>query len=218
MHRAVHSRLHRIEIMDLVRQLCIIVRNHQRIHRSENNRDTGSHRVHGILTKIKKPGKVLRSDICGRGTLLHLLIATLHSICASQRRIVEPIRIKEAISALTVCKHNMNALVMVVLYSVLQRLTSRARATGRVAKSHPWNACTRKVGPPRYTKYRFWTEPRGRRGCHYRCRSHRRLPTSTYLNLARSQQYTANQHSGKNNQALPFHIILYLTRDTLLSK
>jgi hypothetical protein len=28
------------------------------------------------------------------------------------------------------------------------------------------------------------------------------------LNLARGQQYATNQHSGKNNQALPFPMIL----------
>src|SRR2546421_11688871 len=75
MHRGVHSRLHSIKIMNLVRQFCVIVRNYQWIHCSENNRDVRAQRVHCTLTKIKKLCKALRSDIRGSSALLHLFVA-----------------------------------------------------------------------------------------------------------------------------------------------
>src|SRR6266481_4464932 len=112
MHRGVHSRLHRVEIMNLVHQFCIIVRDHERIDGSENNRDTRLHCMHGALTKIKKPGKALWSDIQGSSTLLHLLIAALYCICSCLRCIVESTRVKEAITTcLAVCEHDMHTLV-----------------------------------------------------------------------------------------------------------
>src|SRR5260370_22075687 len=96
MHRGVHSRLHRVEIMNLVHQFCIIVRDHERIHGSENNRDTRAHRMHGALTKIKKPGKALWSDIHGSSALLHLLIAALHGNFSFFLYIVETMHVNES--------------------------------------------------------------------------------------------------------------------------
>src|SRR5258708_22352016 len=126
MHRGVHSRLHRIEIMNLVHQFCIIVRNHERIHGSENNRDIRAHRVHGALTKIKKPGKTLWSDIQGSSALLHLLVAALHCICSFLRCIVESMHVKEAITTcLTLYEHDMNTRVMLASGSVLTHLTAK---------------------------------------------------------------------------------------------
>ncbi len=216
MHRGVHSGLHSIKIMSLVRQLCIIVRNHLRIHCSKNNRDIRAHRMHSTLAKIKKLCKAFWRDIRGSSALLHLLVATLHCICSSLGRIVKSIRIKEAITArLTVSEHYMNALVMVGVYNALQHRTNlanhRARAAGWVAKAHPGNTWIGNLRIPLYAKYRFWMEFRGRCGCPRWCRCLCRLPCSTYLNLAGGQQYTTNQHRSKDNQELPLHVSPYFS-------
>src|SRR5437660_3558902 len=167
MHRGVHSRLHSIKIMNLVRQFCVIVRNYQWIHCSENNRDIRAQRVHCTLTKIKKLCKALRSDIRGSSALLHLLVAALHCICFSLCRIVKSICVKEAITTrLTVSEHYMNTLVMVGVYSALEHLTNltnyTARAAGWVAKAHPGNTRIGNLRIPLYAKYLFWLEFRGR--------------------------------------------------------
>src|SRR5258708_2270272 len=196
MHRGVHSRLHRIEIMNLVHQFCIIVRNHERVHGSENNRDIRAHRVHGALTKIKKPGKALWSDIQGSSALLHLLVAALHCICSFLRCIVESLHVKEAITtSLTVYEQDVHTLVMVASDSVLEHLTTQiAGGTRGVAQPHPGITWIRSEGEgiSLDAKYRFWAESRG-------CCSRRVLRCTTDLNLARGQQYTTNQNRGKNN-------------------
>src|SRR2546421_9743309 len=220
MYGGVHSRLHRIKILNLVRQFCIIVRNYQRIHGSENDRDSWAHRMHGMLAKVKELREVLRCDIGSSSTLLHLLVAALYSICYSQRCIVESIRVKEAsIAGLAVSKHDMNTLVMITLYGALQHLTNRASyrtgATGWVAETHPGDTWIGNVSIPLYAKHCFRTDCRGRwRGRRWCCRP-LLLSYATYLNLARGQQYATEQHSGKNNQELPFHVALYSSRVTL---
>src|SRR5712691_571114 len=145
MHRRVHSRLHRIEIMNLVHQFCIVVRNHERIHGSQNNRDTRTYRMYSALAKIKKPGKALWSDIQGSSALLHLLVATLHRICPCLRYIVEWIRSKETIATcLAVGEQDTHTLPVVAANGVLEHLTTQIfGATCWIAQAHPGNTWKR---------------------------------------------------------------------------
>src|SRR6266566_2336077 len=145
MHRRVHSRLHRIEIMNLVHQFCIVVRNHERIHGSKNNRNIRARCMYDTLAKIKKSGKPIWSDIQSSSALLHLLVAALYCICSCLRNIVEWIRIKEAITAcLTICEQNTNTLLMVTANGVLEHLTTQiARDTCWIAQTYPGNTWKR---------------------------------------------------------------------------
>src|SRR5581483_9781241 len=99
MHRRVHGGLHSIEVMNLVHQFCIVVRNDERVHGSQNNRDSRIYRADSALAKIKKPGKALWRDVQGSSALLHLLVAALHRVRACLRYIVERRHSKKAIAA-----------------------------------------------------------------------------------------------------------------------
>src|SRR5437667_5454707 len=112
--------------MYLVHQFSIIIRNHERIHGSKNNRDSRAQRMNSTLAKIKKSGKAVWSDIRGSSALLHLLVAALHGVSSCLRYIIEPIHIiKASAICLTVGKQDTHPLSMVGANGILEHLTTQ---------------------------------------------------------------------------------------------
>jgi hypothetical protein len=159
-----------------------------------------------MLAQIKKRGKAFWSDIEGRSTLLHLLVATLHGIGSTLSGISESMSIKKMITArLAIREEDMNALLMIVLDGVLEHLArQRAWATGWISQAHPRNSWIGTLGIGLYAKDRFWMRSREQSGYGWWLW----LICATKWKLACSHQEMTNQQRSKKNQTSSLHVSL----------